>query len=50
MSKADEELQIHSGRVVALTEESEGERITESIKELRSHMHELEQKLVTGCQ
>ena len=33
-----------------VTQESEGEQIVENVKELRSHMHELEQKLAMSEQ
>ena len=50
MSEADEGLELRSGRVVAMatrTSESEG---TENVDELRSRVHELEQKLVMSEQ
>ena len=53
MSEADEGLELRSGRVVAmamLTSESEGEQIAESVDELRSRVHELEQKLTMSKQ
>ena len=53
MSEADEGLELRSGRVVAMatrTSESEGKQIVESVDELRSRVHELEQKLVMSEQ
>ena len=53
MSEADEGLELRSGRVVAMatpTSESEGEQIAENVDELRSCVHELEQKLTMSEQ
>ena len=51
MSEADKGLQLRSGRIVTMaTQESEGKQITENVKELRSRVHELEQKLVMSEQ
>ena len=51
MSEADEGLQLRSGRIVTMaTQESEGEQIAENVEELRSRVHELEQKLAMSEQ
>ena len=44
-------LQLRSGRIVTMaTQESEGEQIAENVEELRSRVHELEQKLAMSEQ
>ena len=51
MSETDEGLQLRSGRIVTMaTQESEGEQIAENVEELRSHVHELKQKLAMSEQ